>query len=85
MLNFAYCLDRESFVSAFDKIGIKITSEADIPALVTIHEQRLDVDGKLGVNNSNGEPLKIDLREFINYNIPFRSSQFAKCRIKYIP
>lgn len=79
-----YCMDKDRFVSAFSTLGIPIMSEADLEELAKIHENRWDVDGKLALKDEQGEPLKFDIREFVNYNIPLRNSQIVKCSVKFI-
>lgn len=84
IMRFSYCADKEAFVDAFSKLGIPIESEADLVELERIHNERLDTDGKLALKNSKGEPLKFDIREFVNYNIRLRQNQMKKCNIKFI-
>lgn len=81
-MRFSYCADREAFVEAFKKIGLPINSEADLKTLVEWHKKGWDKNGT--IKNAEGNNLKLDISNFVNYGIKLRHNKVLNCKIKFV-
>lgn len=77
IMRLAYCLDKQSFVKAFDEIGLPVENEDSLVVLNDWHEKKFDVDGI--IKNVNNENLTFNMRDFVNYNIKINHSEINKC------
>lgn len=80
-MKFSFCADREEFIKAFKKIGLPITSESDLDTLNQWSKKGLDVLGQ--IKNEHGEFVRLNIENFVKYDIKLRHNQVLNCKIKF--
>lgn len=81
-MRFSYCADKNSFIDAFNQIGIPVTSEDDLAKLNDWHNKGYDVNGK--IKNIQNKVLRFNLADFVRYNIRLNHNQLVKCNVQFI-
>lgn len=81
-MRFCYCADKESFVSAFNKIGLPINSEDDLITLNQWHKDGLDTTGKIKLKNGN--IITFDIDRFVKNNIKLNHNSVLNCKFTKI-
>lgn len=81
-MKFSYCADKDSFIKAFQKLGLPIKSEDDLLTLNSWSLRGLDKAGK--IKNINGNTVDFDIKHFVNYSIKLNHTKVLNCKIKFI-
>jgi hypothetical protein len=81
-MRFSFCADREAFIDAFKKIGLPVSSEADLKTLEEWHKKGWDKNGM--VKNLSGNKVTFDIHNFVNYGIKLRHQKVLNCKIKFV-
>jgi len=83
IMKFSWCADRESFVKAFDAIGLPIKSEQDLETLYEWSKSGADKSGK--IKNTQGRFITLDINQLVSHGIKLRHDKVLQCRdIKFV-
>lgn len=82
IMRFAFCQDKENFISAFKEIGLPVGSEADLAELNDWHKEGLDT-GNIIVNEKKENLKNFNIRDFVLFNVTLRPNK-ESCKINWV-
>jgi len=64
LIKLSYFLNKEKFISGFDKVSIKVGSELDLNGLAEIVKNKIDVGGK--IKDKSGNVIMFDTMRILD-------------------